>query len=287
MSVERAVLNRIEEVVGVRVSGTRALAGGCIAEVHRLDFLDGQRLVAKVDRGPTPQLDIEGFMLAELARRTNLRVPHVIVSEPGLLLMEFIESDGAVSEAGRVEFADAMAALHRVRAENYGFGRDTLIGPMTQPNVDATDWASFFGEYRLKRFSGEAWRSGQLPDELHRRCLRLGDRLADELEAGEGPVLIHGDCWSGNVLWHGGRLAGVIDPAIYHAEREVELAFMDLMGSFGGAFWGRYEEQFPIQPGFWERRRWIYQLYPLLVHAHLFGGGYVGAVAEALDAVGA
>ncbi|MBX3321820.1 MAG: fructosamine kinase family protein [Phycisphaeraceae bacterium] len=287
MSVERAVLNQIEEVVGVRASGTRALAGGCIAEVHRLDFVDGQRLVAKVDRGPTPRLDVEGLMLAELARRTSLRVPHVIVSEPGLLLMEFIESDGVVSDGGREEFADAMAALHRVRTEKYGFGRDTLIGPMTQPNVDSNEWASFFAEYRLRRFSDEARRSARLPDELHRRCLELADRLADELEATEGPVLIHGDCWSGNVLWHSGRFAGVIDPAIYHAEREVELAFMDLMGSFGSAFWGRYEELFPIQPGFWERRRRIYQLYPLLVHVHLFGGGYVGAVAEALDAAGA
>src|SRR3546814_4637170 len=89
---------------------------------------------------------------------------------------------------------------------------------------------------------------------------------------------LHGDMWGGNVLARGGRIAAFVDPAIYHADPEIELAFSTLFGTYGEAFFRRYEALRPLRPGFFETRRDIYNLYPLLVHARLFGGSYVASV---------
>ena len=92
------------------------------------------------------------------------------------------------------------------------------------------------------------------------------------------PSLIHGDLWTGNVLCHDSRIAGLVDPAIYHADAEIELAFATLFGTFGDAFFARYTEHRPLAPGFFEARRDLYNLYPLLVHTALFGGSYARSV---------
>jgi len=116
-------------------------------------------------------------------------------------------------------------------------------------------------------------------DRVEALCARLGDWLP----ADETPRLLHGDLWTGNVLVGGdGRISGFIDPAIYYGAAEVELAFTTLFGTFGDAFFARYQEHHPLAPGFFEERRDLYNLYPLLVHVRLFGGSYVDAVDRTL-----
>ena len=100
------------------------------------------------------------------------------------------------------------------------------------------------------------------------------------------PALIHGDLWGGNVLAASGRISGFIDPAIYYADAEIELAFSTLFNTFGKAFFSHYNELRPLAPGFFEERRDLYNLYPLLVHVRLFGGGYVGSVERTLKRFG-
>ena len=100
------------------------------------------------------------------------------------------------------------------------------------------------------------------------------------------PSLIHGDMWGGNVLARGGRIAGFVDPAIYYADPEIELAFSTLFSTFSDAFFERYGALRPLRPGFFEQRRDLYNLYPLLVHSRLFGGPYPDAVARTLDRFG-
>lgn len=107
---------------------------------------------------------------------------------------------------------------------------------------------------------------------------RLAARLPDLIGEPAPPALVHGDLWGGNLLVRDGRVAAFIDPALHHADPEVELAFTTLFGTFGEPFFRRYGEIRPIRPGFFELRRDLYNLYPLLVHVRLFGGSYVGAV---------
>ena len=121
-----------------------------------------------------------------------------------------------------------------------------------------------------------AYERGRLGRETLAALEALCDRLEDFLGHAPRPGLVHGAVWSGNVLTHRGRVAAYIDPAIYFADPEVELAFIELLSCFGPAFFTRYAELRPIDPGYRDCRRDIYTLFPLLVHAALFGGPYPG-----------
>jgi fructosamine-3-kinase len=118
---------------------------------------------------------------------------------------------------------------------------------------------------------------------VRRNVDQLAARLDDILYEPEQPALIHGDMWGGNVLPDNGRIAGFVDPAIYYAHPEIELAFSTLFSTYGKPFFRRYEEIRPLQPDFFEERRDVYNLYPLLVHVRLFGGSYVGQVKRILS----
>jgi fructosamine-3-kinase len=113
-------------------------------------------------------------------------------------------------------------------------------------------------------------------------CARLGEWLREPSE----PSLIHGDVWTTNVLARNGRITAFLDPAIYYANLEIELAFITLFGTFGDAFFQQYHELRPIADGFFEERRDLYNLYPLLVHVRLFGGSYLRAVDDTLRRYG-
>ncbi len=261
------------------------LGGGCIADVTRVEMADGRTLVAKVgDTGSG--LALEGDMLGALARLSHLPVPTVIHAEDTLLLMTYIESGGRLTAEAQVHAADLVADLHEVTATTFGFEWDTVIGGLHQPNPPSERWVPFFRDERLLFMGRVALDAGRLPAPLMARLEAFAGRLDRWLAEPARPSLIHGDMWTGNVLSAGGRITGFIDPAIYYAHAEIELAFSTLFGTFGDAFFGRYREHRPLGPGFFEERRDIYNLYPLLVHARLFGGAYVGSVERTLSRFG-
>jgi fructosamine-3-kinase len=275
---------RIENALGMRPERLSSLHGGCIAEVHRADMPDRSRIVVKA--GGEGTLDIEGWMLQYLAERSRLSVPRVLHSEPTLLVMEFIEGSSRFSSAAEAHAAELLADLHSVSAPAFGLERDTLIGPLHQPNPQTGSWIEFFREHRLLYMAQVAAESGQLPARTHERIRRLAGELERFIDEPKQPSLLHGDVWTTNVLALGDRITGFIDPAIYYGHPEIELAFSTLFGTFGRAFFQRYEEIRPLRPGFFEMRRDIYNLYPLLVHVRLFGSGYVGQVDSILTRAG-
>jgi fructosamine-3-kinase len=203
-----------------------------------------------------------------------------------LLLLAYIDAGDAVDARAEAHCADLLAALHAIRGPHFRFLRDTVIGPLDQPNPPAPRWLEFFRDHRLLHRARAALASGRLSPRLMSRIEALAGRLGRWIEEPAHPALIHGDCWSGNVLVKAGRVAGFIDPAIHWAHPEIELAFGTLFGPFGDAFFRRYAELAPLSPGFFEARRDLYNLYPLLLHAQLFGGGYAASVARTLDRFG-
>ncbi len=280
-----ALETRIAGALGAGVVRLVPLSGGCVGDVFRADLSDGRRVVVKAgDAGG--RLDLEGWMLRTLADN-QLPVPGVIHAVDDLLAMDYIETLGSLDESAQAHAAELLAALHARTAPAFGLERDTLIGGLHQPNAPDKNWLAFFRDRRLLHMAGEAHRAGRLPARTVARIEKLCARLTDWIPADARPSLIHGDAWGGNVLCRAGRVAAFIDPAIYYADAEIELAFGTLFGTFGRAFFRRYGELRPIRAGFFEERRDLYNLYPLLVHARLFGGGYVNDVENTLGRFGA
>jgi fructosamine-3-kinase len=283
---ERFLAEGIEEHLDQRLRSTRPMGGGCIGEVYRVELDDGTTLVAKVDREGASHLEREAYMLRYLRENSNLPVPEVYHGSNTLLLMEFVEGSSRFSEGAERHAAELLSALHGITADAYGHERDTLVGSLDQPNPWTGSWTEFFRDLRLMYMARVAHEAGRLPAEDLGRVERLAERLGEYLEEPERPSLIHGDVWSANVLAKRDRIAAFLDPAIYHADPEVELAFISLFNSFGEAFFERYRELRPIRPGFFEGRRDLYSLYPLLVHVYFFGGGYLGSVRSTLRRFG-
>ena len=276
----------IAAAAGAAVAHAGPLTGGCIGDVWRVDLADGRRLVAKT-AGADGMLDIEGYMLDYLDRTRTVPVPGVILAEPGLLVMEYVETAGRLDAAAQEHAAGLLAALHNVTAEAYGHERDTLIGSLRQPNPWTESWADFFRDQRLLYMGRLALENGSLPRDTYARLEKFcGAKLNAYIEQPERPSLVHGDMWGGNVLVRQGRIAAFIDPAIYHADAEIELAFATLFNTYGDPFFRRYHEHRPIRPGFFEARRDIYNLYPLLIHSWYFGGQYPAQVDAVLRRFG-
>lgn len=274
----------VEQAAGAKVTASRPLSGGCIGEVHHLSLTDGRALVAKVG-GAGSGLALEGAMLRHLAAH-GAPVPEVLRADDHLLLMTFVPSGDALTPRVQDHAAHVIAALHDNTGPCFGFEFDTVIGGLPQPNPREDRWVPFFRDHRLLYMAGEAARAGRLPPAIQRRIEALATRLDEILEEPDHPSLLHGDLWTGNVLAHEGRLSGLIDPAVYWGHPEVELAFSTLFGTFGDVFFNRYHDLRPIRPGFFEERLEVYNLYPLLVHVRLFGGGYLGGVDRTLRRMG-
>ena len=283
--VRQALEDRIAAAAGARVLALRPLSGGCVGEVFRADLASGARVVVKAGEAES-RLDIEGDMLRYLAEAA-FPVPKVIFADAALLLMEYIETSGGLTENAEVHAAELLAKLHDHSAPAYGFACDTLIGGLTQPNGWERSWLVFFRDRRLLHMAGEAHRAGRLSARTMGRIEKLAARLAEWIVEPERPSLVHGDAWGGNVLCREGRVAAFVDPAIYFADPEIELAFGTLFGTFGRPFFRRYGEMRALREGFFETRRDLYNLYPLLVHVRLFGGSYVGDVERTLARFGA
>jgi fructosamine-3-kinase len=283
---EKILTEGIEEHLGELLRSARPMGGGCIGEVYRVELEDGTTLVAKLDREGASHLEREAYMLRYLRENSELPVPEVYHGSETLLLMEFVEGNSRFSEEAERHAAELLSALHGITAEAYGHERATLIGSLDQPNPWTESWIEFFREQRVLYMAGVAYKAGRLPAEDLKRVERLAERLEEYLEESERPSLIHGDVWSANVLAKGDRITAFLDPAIYHADPEIELSFISLFNSFGDPFIERYAEIRGIRDGFFEERRDLYNLYPLLVHVYFFGGGYLDSVRSTLRRFG-
>jgi fructosamine-3-kinase len=287
MNESRQLTDRLEEALGSAIVETGSLPVGFGLVGLTIRLKDGRRLAVKARAGNGPSLELEGYMLGELERLSDLPVPHVHIAEPDLLVMDFIDNDGGSINAGvERHAAELLAHLHAAPRDAFGYARDTLIGPLDQPNPQSMRWIPFFRDHRLMHMANAARAEGRLPAPLHDRLARLAERLDEFLLEPPHPSLLHGDLWTGNVLVKGNRIAGFVDPAIYCGHPEIELAFTTMFGTFGDAFFDAYESLSPLEPGFHEMRRDLYNLYPTFVHVRLFGSSYLGGIERTLSRLG-
>ncbi len=262
---------KLAEHSHLELQGHQSVGGGCIADAARLDT-DAAPLFLKThpDRG-------DGMFPAEArgleALGTRIRTPQVVASGSvdgtAYLLLEWLDL-GPVNDAA---LGEALAELHAEPQASFGWPEDNFIGAMPQLGGEDDDWARFYGQRRLAPQLDWAAERG-----LSGRTLDAARELIDALPAFFSdyrpyPALIHGDMWGAN---HGALADGtpvLFDPATYRADREAEIAMTELFGGFSPGFYRAYEAHLPLDAGY-RTRKTLYNLYHVLNHFNLFGGGY-------------
>lgn len=260
----------------------RELGGGSFGATWRIDTA-AERFFLKLGAAAHP-FDAEAQALAEIAATCTLRVPapvaHGVTEGHGWLLLEWID----LTDAGDWTAAgERLAALHAAAAKAYGWQRDNTIGATPQSNARCASWAEFWRERRLRpqfRLARENGHSALAALEA-RACAASDALLADHPPA---PALLHGDLWRGNLAFDTHGQPVVFDPSTYHGDAETDLAMARLFGGFPRVFFDAYDGVHPRVPGAAERVR-LYQLYHVLNHANLFGGGYVAQARALIEAL--
>jgi fructosamine-3-kinase len=276
----------------VAITGVQRVGGGCISPTARLDTAAGPFFLKWGDEGlPAGLLHAEARGLDRLRAAGAVRVPEVVAlsDDQGArewLLMEWLEPGGAKPQSWE-QLGRELAEMHGVRGDRFGGDEPNFIGSLPQQNTPMDDWAAFWRELRLEPQLRKAEDAGLASQDDRRRFNALYERLPSLLApaADDGPSLLHGDLWNGNVHMMADGTPALIDPSVYHGHREVDLAMAALFGGFGAEFRRGYEESWPLAPG-WDRRRATYQLYYLLVHVNLFGGSYLTGTRAALQTAG-
>jgi len=289
------------------VRATTPVGGGSINEAYRLEGTDGARYFLKLnDAQHLPMFIAEAAGLDAIAATNTLRVPqpvaHGSANAYSFLVLEYL---GLSSRGDARLFGEQLAALHRFTsdranvnsraaeevnsghsrpgcyatpchgrtAKQFGFARDNFIGTTPQPNGWKDNWMDFWREQRLGfqlHLAAQNGYGGQLQS--------LGEKLLDALPAFFAgclpqPALLHGDLWSGNHAFLSDGMPAIFDPATYYGDRECDLAMTELFGGYPADFYAAYRAAWPLDAGYAIRKE-LYNLYHVLNHANLFGGGY-------------
>lgn len=272
----------LSEAIGQEIEALDFLQQGQIGGIYRAR-VEGQNYVLKHSLD-TDKLAIETKMLHDLYD-AGIRVPRVMLSKGPFLMLEQIERVPKARYVQEREAAKLLASLHSVTNESrmYGYYYDTTIGPFPQINEQTQyNWGLFLGQMRMMPMARRCYDQGAISKQTVERLEGLCRDLYRRIDMSTiYPSLLHGDIWSGNVLFERDG-ACLIDPAIYYGDREMELAFILLFDTFGERFFDRYSEVHPLSEAFYETKVPLYQLYPVLVHVALYGGSYAGQLEQLL-----
>jgi fructosamine-3-kinase len=214
--------------------------------------------------------------LSALPGSTALQVPKTIkygtVQQQQYLLLEWLEP-GKPANGFWESFGTALALLHQQPQPYYGWECDNYIGSLIQFNAKQDSWPLFYRECRIMPLVKSLVDAGIFTSQDFTTA-ELFCRRTSELFPTEPPAMLHGDLWSGNFMTLADGNPAIYDPAVYYGHREMDLGMTKLFGGFDQRFYDAYHQVYPLQKD-WLKRLPLTQLYPLLVHAVLFGGHYV------------
>ena len=275
----------IETRLGLSIAGSRSLGGGCIHHAQQLETNRGAYFLKYNHRREAPNFEAEEKGLNLLAATDTLPVPRPVLrgeaEDLAFLMLEYVAPGRKAGDFWE-NMGAGLARLHLHSAPQFGLDHDNYIGALPQSNRQNNTWPAFFAEERIRPMLRLAFDGGKLDRRSAPQFEALLGRLASFFPE-EPPALIHGDLWGGNLLTSPGGHAVLIDPAVYYGHREIELAFMQLFDSHPPALYAAYHSTYPLEKG-WQSRLDLYNLYPLLVHVNLFGGGYADSVMRILKA---
>ena len=272
------IRDAVEEATGVRPEGpAQPMGGGCINDAFRL----GDFFVKTNELSKEAMFEVESLGLTALHQSNSVRVPQPICSgcdsALAFVVLEFLPLGGG-STSSQETLGRQLADLHRTTADHFGWEQDNFIGATPQPNLQSERWIDFLREHRLGHILHLAEGCGY----AFRNAAGLLDNLDRFFESEPPPSLLHGDLWGGNAGALKDGTPDIFDPAVYHGDREADLAMTRLFGGFSPAFYAAYAEAWPLAPGH-EARSDLYNLYHILNHAVLFGGGYARQAQGMMD----
>jgi len=262
-----------------------SIGGGCINSAFKVEG-KGRSFFVKLNRAELLDMFVaEAAGLTELARPAAIRVPEPICygrsGGQAFLVLENLQMGGGGRDVMPL-LGQQLAALHRYSAQQFGWQRDNTIGSTPQPNDWQSDWLSFWQQARLGYQLTLAKQQG-----ASSRLLQKGEKLLDCVadfftDYQPEASLLHGDLWSGNYAILASGEPVIFDPAVYYGDREADMAMTELFGGFGEAFYAAYNEAWPLDSGY-KQRKTFYNLYHILNHFYMFGGGYASQAEGMID----
>ena len=280
-----SISKQIQEAGAEPVSGTRvhAVGGGCISAAYVLGEGAGQYFV-KI--GPSQGLamfaaELEG--LQELAQAEAIKIPRPVCTglagNEAYLVMEYLPLRGTGHPR---QLGEQLAALHRCQQARFGWHRDNTIGATPQHNPYQDSWPAFWRSQRLEFQLALARNKGAAGRILARGALLAAELGAFFTDYQPAASLLHGDLWSGNYGYLQNGQPVMFDPAVYYGDREADLAMTELFGGFPREFYAAYQAAYPLDAGY-ATRKTLYNLYHILNHYHLFGGGYLAQAENMIE----
>jgi protein-ribulosamine 3-kinase len=285
MEIPEIITKVLHQLLKTEIRDVMPSSGGCINLGGELRTGKGSYFIKWNSAKKFPRMfETEAEGLTLLKETKCIRIPNVkhhdTVDDHQFILLEFIKPSKRSNNFWEL-LGERLACLHRNSAETVGLNHDNYIGSLVQSNRQQKSWIDFFIEERLRAQVALARKNGLMETSLESKFEVLYRKLPDLLPV-EKPALLHGDLWSGNFLADEFGEPCLIDPAVYYGCREAELSFTRLFGGFDESFYASYHHSYPLISGF-EERIDIYNLYPLLVHANLFGASYVHQIKYVLQ----
>lgn len=275
--------DHIKSVIELRLDdeiiSSKNQSGGDINKASILELRNGDSFFLKWNNSaPEHMFEAESMGLKLLSgTKTELQIPNVILTGRNFLLLSVLTS-GAENSDSSFRFGTELAKLHKHSADTFGLYHDNFIGKLSQSNNRHQNWADFFVSERIEPQIKVGIQTGKFESDL----IPIVDALhktVHELFPNEQPALLHGDLWSGNYMFTKSGDACIYDPAVYYGHREMDLAMTRLFGGFSSDFYEGYKSEYALADGFEERVE-LCNLYPVLVHANLFRGGYINRAKE-------
>ena len=285
--MDQKFLQHLTEVIGSKLASVSPVAGGDINQAYCLKSTKSKFFLKYNQNALSSDMfDTEAKALLSIADSGAIKTPKIIYQgvfhKTAYLILEFIETVSFTNAEAMFAFGEQLGRLHAIKQDYFGWEYDNYIGTLSQKNPMSSSWSEFYINNRLETQIALALDNGYLSSITNSKLIDMFYKRTEQLLQNVNPSLLHGDLWGGNFIIDKQGIPYLIDPASYYGHSEVDLAMTELFGGFSDYFYQGYDSLKPIENEY-KSRKYLYQLYYLLVHLNLFGKSYEPTCLEIIN----